>query len=291
MSLDTSQNSCSTAWAGENSLSRREIFVWLACILLASKILSPHSPPPEQPLDILQTLLSKSVFFFLGWYVVLNLLLGSDPERPASRSDVSIAFGGALLNLIPFHSSSWLATTSVGLWLLLKHSDSKIRAAATVLLALAFNGYWGPKLFAIFGYYILRTDAMLVGAALAATQPGMDWHETVIGRPGGHSVLIYSPCSSFHNVSLGLLCWVSITKFVRTSWARLDLAVALAVCGTVILFNATRLYLMALSGEHYIYWHGGVGEHVITAATTIVVLLISLWGALHLGKSQCGRLQ
>jgi hypothetical protein len=268
-------------------ITQRETLLWLACILLASQLFLPHGvttgPPPEFPLS----LLSRSVFFYLAWYVVITLILASEPDQPASRSDMLMVLAVSSLNLVPIIASSWLATTSLGALLLVTHRDDrKLQAAAAVLLALAFNGYWGPKIFNIFGYYILRADAILVGAALAATQPGMEWHETIVGRPDGHSVLIYSPCSSFHNISLGLLCWVSITKLVRPTWVPADLAVAMAACTAVVLFNATRLYLMALSSDHYAYWHGGPGEQLISLATTMVVLAICLWGALRLGRSQ-----
>jgi hypothetical protein len=71
----------------------------------------------------------------------------------------------------------------------------------------------------------------------------------------------------------------------RTFWLHWDCVVALGVCVTVILFNAVRLYLMALSSEHYAYWHVGPGEQVVAWGTTIAVLLISLWGATRSGKS------
>jgi hypothetical protein len=269
-----------------DTLRRREFLLWLACILFVSQILVPPlGLSGEDPQDFPQTLLARSVFFYLGWYAVVALLLASNPNQPITRFEVVTALSLAALNFLPVQSSNWLSTTAVGLFLFFgSRNDNKLKAAATVLLALSFNGYWGPKFFNIFGYWILRADAALVGTALVATQPGIEWHETVIGWPGGHSVLIFSPCSSFHNISLGLLCWVSVTKLFRTSWARGDLAIALAVCATVILLNATRLYLMALSSQHYVYWHGGTGEHLFAWASTMMVLLISLWGAVRLGR-------
>jgi hypothetical protein len=197
--------------------------------------------------------------------------------------EVALVLSAASLNFLPAQSApAWFSTTAVGLFLLLRsEGDQNFKAAGAVLLALAFNGYWGPKLFDIFSYYLLRADAALVGAALHLTQPGMGWQETVIGRPGVHTVLIFDPCSSFHNISLGLLCWISVTKLVRTSWVRGDLATALVVCASVILWNAGRLYLMALSNDHYVYWHEGTGQQLVGWGTTLTVLLISVWGAVR----------
>jgi hypothetical protein len=267
------------------ALGRREVLLWLAFTLFANQVLSLQAESHETLPAIAQALLSRSVIYYLAWYTVVTLLLAGPADRPASRLDLAIALGVASLNLVPVLSSAWLATTAAGLLLLISRPrDHKITAVAAVLLALAFNGYWGPKLFSVFGYYILRADAALVGSILAATQPGMGWHDTVVGTAGGHSVLIFNPCSSFHNISLGLLCWIAVTKLVRTSWVRSDAAVAAAVCAAMILFNATRLYLMALSPEHYAYWHGGTGEHMVAWASTLTVLSISLWGAVRVGK-------
>ena len=279
-------------WSSVLSIERRELVFWLACIFVVNDILflSVHPAggalPLADPVEaIVHTLASKNVFHYLAWYAVFSLLLAADRGHSATLLDIGVVLSAALLNVLPFHLGTWLPATLVGLYLAtVRPRDAKLAAAATVLLALAFNAYWGPKLFDLLAYYILRADAVFVGMLLSSTQPGMSWEGTIIGNPQGHNVFIYSPCSSFHNISLGLLCWVSLTKLVRTSWVRADLAIALLVCAAVIALNATRLYLMALSPEHYSYWHGGMGEQLIAWATTAVVLLISLWGAVRVGR-------
>jgi hypothetical protein len=276
------------------SIERRELFVWLACIILANDILflSVHppagAPPLADPLQaIVHALASKNVFHYLAWYAVFSLLLASDRHQPARALDVALALSTASLIVLPTHLWVWLSATLTGLYLLAAHpNDARLSAAATVVLALAFNAYWGPRLFDFLAYYILRADAVFVGTLLWLTQPGMGWEGTIVGNPEGHRVFIYSPCSSFHNISLGLLCWVSLTKLFRTTWARADLAIALLVCAAVIGLNAIRLYLMALSLEHYRYWHGGAGERLVAWATTTVVLLISLRGAMRVGAAR-----
>ena len=191
----------------------------------------------------------------------------------------------ALLNFFSNYSVPWISTTVTGLFLLAtSRGDATLKAVAAVLLALSFNGLWGPKFFDFFAFQLLRADAALVGTALSVTQPGLGWHETIVGSPDGHRVFIYNPCSSFHNISLGLLCWVALTKLVRTSWVRQDIFVALAVCAVVILFNGSRLYIMALSPDRFTYWHDGFGAQLFAWGTTFAVLLISLWGALRVGR-------
>jgi hypothetical protein len=274
--------------SGFFSISRRELYLWLALLLLANDILFLAARAPGGPMEALaSTLASKNVFHYLAWYAVFSLLLAADREQPAGRLDVMLVLSAATLNLLPAHSGVWLSMTLAALYVLVRHrDDGNLAAAAAVLLALAVNGYWGPRFLDYFAFYLLRADAALVGSVLTATQPGMEWKDTIIGRPGGHSVFIYAPCSSFHNISLGLLCWVSITKIVRTSWIRSDLFVGLFVCAAVIALNATRLYLMALSPEYFQYWHLGTGEQLVAWGTTAAVLLISLWGAVCLGRGR-----
>jgi hypothetical protein len=274
--------------SGFFSIDRRELFLWLAFLVLANDILFLAARAPGGPLEAFaHTLASKNVIQYLAWYAVFSLLLASNGEQSATRLDIALVLSAASLNLLPAHLGVWLSATLAALYLIGRdRDDSNLAGAASVLLALAVNSYWGPRLFDFFAIYLLRADTALVGTVLAATQPGMEWKDTIIGRPGGHSVLVYSPCSSFHNISLGLLCWVSITKVVRSVWVRGDLLVALLVCAAVIALNATRLYLMALSPEHYDYWHGGMGVRLAAWSMTGIVLLISLWGAVRVGRAR-----
>ena len=237
--------------------------------------------------SITTALSSKSAFYYLAWYAVLSLLFESDRQIRASATDVGFVLLIAMLNFLSASSVAWVSITAFGIFIVLRSArDSSLAAAAVVLMALALNGLWGPTLFDLFAIQLLQLDAALVGTLLSLTQPGMSWDQTIVGRPDGHSVFIYSPCSSFHNISLGLLCWVSVTKLVRSRWVRSDFLWASAVAGAVIVLNASRLYLMALSPEYFTYWHDGFGVVIVNWVTTLVVLAISLWGALGTRRAQ-----
>jgi exosortase/archaeosortase family protein len=226
------------------------------------------------------SLFSKSAFYYLAWYAVIRLLL--DANRKIQPSWLDVAFGVliALANFSGANSVSWLSATALGVFLLATgRSDRRFVAASVVLLALSVNGLWGRLFFDTFAVHILQADAAFVGTLLSLTQPGFSWDQTIVGMPNGHRIYIYTPCSSFHNISLGLLCWVSLTKLFRTNWVRNDFAVAAAVVGSVILLNASRLYLMALSEDHFNFWHEGFGQHLFAWTTTLAVLAISFWGA------------
>lgn len=265
------------------SISRKELLFWLACVLLANQVLWEPALSPLQVIDALpQLIASKSIFFYLGWYVVFRLVNESALERPASGLDLAVGFAICTINFLPGRSISGIAVTVLAAYLLATSAaDEKLRAAATVLLGLSLNSAWGPKFLELFAYYLVRIDAALVGSALMLTWPGVNWDANIIGTQSGHSIIVYTSCSSLHNISLGLLCWVSIKSLVRTHWLRADMWIGLLVCAVVVLLNVSRLYLTALSTEHYAYWHGGFGEEIYLWATTLIVLSISLWGALR----------
>ena len=266
-----------------HSISRRELLLWLSAALFASQLLDVPADFVKSLANTLELIFfSKSAFFYLGWYAVISLFLDGGADRLSTKSEVAAGVFICTLNLLYPQIIVWISTTVVAIYLLLtSRDDRRLRAGAAVLLALALNGFWGPKLFRALSYYVLSIDAAIVGSILTATQPGMVWHDTILGTPGGHSIFIYGPCSSFHNISAGLLCWVSLTKLARTSWIASDILFALSICATTVLFNGARLYMMALSPEHYTFWHQGLGSDLFAWGTALAVLLLSLWGALH----------
>ncbi len=272
------------------ALGRRELVIWVAAVLLASRFSRIEAEPLTGLFDGLATLLAQnSVFHYIGWYAVFSLLREATLADRARPWEVVCALGLCVVNVLQAKSTVWVSATAVSLYLWAIHrGDIRIRAAAAVLLALAVNGLWAPLFFQTFSYPILLADAVLVGGALFLFQEGAGWHgSNIIGTISGHRLLIYGPCSSFHNVSLGLLCWVSLTMLARPRWIKNDLSVAALVVMTIILLNTARLYLLALSPDtaSYSYWHGGRGEEFFAWAMTGCVLAICVWGALRSGRA------
>jgi len=270
-------------------MSRGELFTWLACVLATNQLFAVPSASATAFIDAFVTgFATRSIFYYLGWFAVFRLLYEGDPQTRPTRTDVAFVLLITMLNFLPATSVSWVSTTAFGLFLFATRprADHKFQAAAAVLLALAFNGFWGPLVFDFFAFPLLRADAAFVGGLLYLTQPGMSWAQTIVGTPEGHSVLIYGPCSSFHNVSLGLLCWVTITRLARTDWMVKDVLIAFAVCAIVVVLNGTRLYLMALGPDYFTYWHDGFGQHLFNWATAFGVLFASLWGAAYFERAK-----
>jgi hypothetical protein len=268
--------------ASTTRLSRGELFVWLIGILATHFFLRVDADSGGSFVDALaRSLASRSVFHYLGWYVVLQLVVSAGATQAASRYDVGFGLIAALVPFVPAFSPLWLSITATAFYLwVTARGEAKLRAAGVVLLALAFNGFWGPKLFEALAFPLLAADTALVGGLLSLLHSGYSWHGTVI-ETEGHGIAMFGPCSSFHNISLGLLCWVAITKLRRPDWAPGDAWVAGLVVVAVVLLNTGRVYLMALNADMYAYWHTGSGAHIFALVASATVIAISVWGALR----------
>ena len=270
------------------SFTRRELFIWFAAILFATKFF--QSLLQVSGLSFRDSLFIQaagiSAFQLLAWFAVFRLLVREPSRAPASRQDfvvigllgiINIVLG--IIDLMPAQRVIWILATLAAIYIFLTNTKgSYSRAAAIVLMALCVQSLWGPIFFSLFAYDLLRADAAIVGAVLDVTRSGYTWHDNVIATQG-HSIIIWSNCSSFHNVSLAMLCWVTLTKLNRPNWIATDLIFGAAACAVMIAVNVARLYVAALDVGSYEYWHNGNGAHIFRVGVSLIILLISLWGS------------
>jgi hypothetical protein len=99
----------------------------------------------------------------------------------------------------------------------------------------------------------------------------------MITGPNGFGIVVYDPCSSFHNVFLSR--W-----WHQCRWGQ-DLAMPSIVVGTMILLNFFRLCLMASDQGLYDYWHSGAGADIFAIGASLTILSIALHGLQRTEKS------
>lgn len=219
------------------------------------------------------------IFQLMAWYVVFGLLRDSDPV-PVARWPDLVTPALCLLLLLPMSRTIWVAALGIAIYLfILSDSDPRLRAAATVLAGLAVQQYWGRIFFDLVGFPLLRAETAAVGTILAAVRPGTVWQGNMITGPDGFGIVVYDPCSSFHNVSLAALCWLTVSRWRHLNQWRRDLVMLGAIAGTMILLNLVRLCLMAWTRDLYEYWHVGAGANIFAVAASLIVLLIALHGS------------
>jgi hypothetical protein len=157
--------------------------------------------------------------------------------------------------------------------------DPKLRAAGIVLAALSVQEFWGHIFFELFALPLLRAETAFVGTILQAARAETVWQDNVIAGPSGFGIVVYSGCSSFHNLSLAMLCWLTVSKLQYQHWGIRDLVIGGVIGTAMITCNVARLCLMAWSPDLYDYWHDGLGAQIFAVGASVMVLLLSLCGS------------
>jgi hypothetical protein len=199
-----------------------------------------------------------SVIVWSAWVISLMFLL-QGPAQPVSRSDRIVAACVLLLLLVPAAPVSWLALTGLAIHVLRTvPRSSPLSRGGWILLALTVPMLWTRLLFAAFSDVILLADATLVGWLVGTPRIG----NAVQFADGSGYLWIASGCSSLANVSLAILCWITITKTLgrQSSWR--DLAWVGLACAAVIAINVVRVSLMGLYPAHFDLIHGPVGATI-----------------------------
>lgn len=183
-------------------------------------------------------------------------------------SELALGAVFVLLVALPIGPASWLAVTALSVYVINIASVSSTRRGAIILLAVTVPMLWSRLLFHFFAELILRIDAMLVAWMLRTHRSG-----DIVDFVDGSGVLVILPaCSSLANVSLALLCWVTLSQLVSHKRSAYDLFWCLMACFSVVATNVTRISFMGLSQWHYAMFHSSWGDAVVN--TTILALMV-----------------
>ena len=174
----------------------------------------------------------------------------------------------------------WVAATGIAIYLwLCSAGDLKLRAAGIVLAALSVQELWGHLFFQLVSFPLLRAETAIVGTMLEAARPGTVWQDNAIIAPNGYGIVIINSCSSFHNLSLAMLCWLTFSRLRYQDWRARDFVIGGAIGITMILFNVARICLMAWDSDLLHYWHDGTGAQIYAIGASLTILLLSLYGS------------
>ena len=217
--------------------------------------------------DALFNTFEISVIVWLSCAAGISLLL-RDRTIGVRSSELAIAAGFVVLVLLPIGALSWVAVAALSLYIIF-FSDltSTTRRGAVILLATTVPLLWSRLLFQFLAKPILQIDASLVGWILGTERTG-----DIVGFADGSGVLAILPgCSSLANVSLAILCWVTVSQLVSRKKSAYDLVWCLMACISVVAVNVTRISFEGLSQWHYATFHNPWGDAV---GNTIILGLI-----------------
>jgi len=242
----------------QGSVSRNEFFAGLYILgcangLLGRILLSFNS---DGWIGILGGDISVIVWF--ACFAGVSLMTQGDKEE-IRFADLVVAAVFLILAILPIFSASWLAVTGLSLYILMFANDGSSRKrGALILLALTVPMLWGNLIFRYFMRPIIEIDASLVAWILGTERVGTTFR---FADQSGY-VVVLPACSSFANLSLAFLCWISITQWVKHSWSAMDILWSLLACTSVIAVNVTRISLMGLSPWHHHLIHNEWGSMV-----------------------------
>ncbi|WP_112662156.1 hypothetical protein [Microvirga flavescens] len=209
-----------------------------------------------------------------GAFAIGVAYLLREPSASPGRADwivAAVTFAGFMVPVVPL---SWLAISGLASHVLrTSERASFTHRGAWILLALTIPMFWGRLLFATFSDVILRADATLVGWLVGTHRLG----NAVEFADGSGYLWIAPACSSLANVSLAILCWVTISKVLNRAGSWGDAAWISLACIAVIAINVTRISLIGLHREQFELIHGPVGATItswaILGATVGICLL------------------
>jgi hypothetical protein len=208
-----------------------------------------------------------SIIVWISCVAGIALIL-QDRTIGIRSSELAIGAAFIVLVILPIGPLSWLAVTALGLCLITSTNVPSTRRGALILVATTVPMLWSRLLFQFFADLILQIDASLVSWLLRTHRSG-----DIIDFADGSGVLVILPtCSSLANVSLAVLCWVTVSQLVDHKRSAYDLFWCLMACMSVVAVNVTRISFMGLSQWHYATFHSAWGAAV--ANTTILGLIV-----------------
>lgn len=257
-------------------LSRSELFAGLFVLACPNGLIEPVSWSVNQvgwPAAVLKTF-GISAIVWVACCAGISLIFRNKIDDNGSTD---VAIGAVVLSLVvlPISQLSWLAVTTLSLYILVFTTASQpARRGAIILLAASVPMLWSKLLFGLFRNFFLEMDASLVSWELGTRRSGNE----VEFADHSATLVIFAPCSSLANMSLAFLCWVTLSQLVQHKWRFQDLLWCLAACASVVAVNVTRMSLMALSSAHYRTIHGEAGDMITSWIILILTVGISLLG-------------
>jgi hypothetical protein len=216
-----------------------------------------------------------NAIMLLACFTGISLVATKSAEQLVPR-DLAVALIYLVLVSLPIFPLSWVAVTVLSLYILLFANTNAERVrGALILLAMTAPMLWSRLLFQIFAKPILNIDAALVAMLLGTDRTG-----NMVGFLDGSGYMIVLPaCSSLANMSLALLCWVTITQWVGHRWTVRDVLWAGLACASVIAVNVTRISLMGLNHRNYELIHSPWGDMITNSIMLALMVAVTVLGA------------
>lgn len=200
---------------------------------------------------------------------------GNAPSTPLAITTICL-----LLWLTPSTALAWvgLATLCLSAVLFSQRSlGANLRAGLLILTAVALREPLCQLLLKLTISPLLTLDAWLVTSVAEWINPGYRRIDNLIVNPDGFQLLILTGCTSYANLSLILLCWISLTLYFSSTWKPAFWVHGLLLAAMSLVINILRLVVMSLDQNLYHLFHEGLGASLYGFMITALPLLFSYW--------------
>lgn len=231
-------------------------------------------------LDYLMRFFGKEEFPAVEIFALLAVaavLRGMGRDKILTRWDHLALALAALVVVHPWRHVGDLALTGLGA-LFCARRDPRLAALGQLCLGLAFAGVWSQIAQAAIEEAMLPAETFLAYRLLTLFD-SFTLIGNAISRVGGdHATIVEGACSSFPNVALTFLLWLSFLKLQALPFTARNLCVLLAAAAVLVAVNTVRLALCAWSMDTYNYWHESDGVAILAW-----IMLLSQLAIYHFG--------
>ena len=206
-----------------------------------------------------------------------QLLAIPDGRMALARSDRAVLVVSALAWFIPEQHGVYLAMTLAGGWLLLtRRADRHWAGIGQIWLALSIYEFWGKLVFKILYQSIEGAEIGLIYRIGRLVYDGIGTEGASLSVRGDWAIVVLEGCSSFHNLSLAVLIWLSILRIADRRISRAALGALATSFGLVVAINVTRILAMLPFREAYHVWHDGQGASLVALASVVAMIVPAL---------------
>jgi len=194
---------------------------------------------------------------------------------PNDRRACAIAFAACLA---PMESACWIALAALSAYAVRRSPPgSDTHRGAWIMLGVTVPVFWSKAIFFALSDQLLTVDAVLASTMLWSDRAG----NTVRLADDSGFLWIAPACSSFANVSLGVLAWIAILRWRGLAPTRRRFAWCLLAIAGVVLVNGIRIALIGHFPAWYEFLHNGFGATVTGWVTLAVILATCSHGIGH----------
>jgi hypothetical protein len=223
-----------------------------------------------------------SAIIWMAMFAALKIGFEDEPGT-IGRTDTLVLLAVLALAIVPISFAAQAGLLLCGLHLFATSaSATPSRRIAIVLLALTGPLIWGRILLHVFAIPILALDARLVGALLGTAVDG----NTVDFANEHGKLLVGTPCSSVHNMSLSIVLWATAAALFGLRADRKYVLIGVAMAAWMFALNIARLVMIGFSPGQYEFLHVGAGAAMFGWAGLIGAGCIAAIGVIRAAARQ-----